>query len=173
MWHTENVFFPVICACHNDLLYVKPWSYYLLLIETQELIAYPLLLLFNQSLRESSVPQDWKQANVTPIFKHGNRNKVENYRPVSLTSLICKIFKSIICDTIMQHLESQLLINSSQHAFHKGRSCLTNLLEFLDKVISCIDSGDSMDVIFLDFANSTQVNVKNGRRCNVPLYPYL
>jgi len=102
-----------------------------LLIETQELIAYPFLLLFSQSLRESSVPQDWKQANVTPIFKQGNRNKVENYRLVSLTGPICKIFESIIRDAIMQHLESQLLINNSQHGFCKGRSCLTNLLEFL------------------------------------------
>ena len=66
-----------------------------LLIEVQNEIAYPLLLLFKKSLSESSIPQDWKQANVTPIFKKGSRNSVENYRPVSLTSQICKLFETI------------------------------------------------------------------------------
>jgi len=65
----------------------------------------------------------------------------------------CKIFKSIIRDVIAQHLEIQLLINNSQRGFRKGRSYLTNLLEFLDKVTSCVD-GDSVDVIFLDFAKA-------------------
>ena len=125
-----------------------------LLMEVNDLIAYPLLLLFNKSLSESSVPQDWKQATITPIFKQGNRNAVENYRPVSLTSQICKIFESIIRDAIVQHLESQLLIKNTQHGFRKGRSCLTNLLEFLDKVTGCVDSGDNVDVIFLDFAKA-------------------
>jgi len=70
-----------------------------MLIETSSEIAYPLLLLFKKSLHETSVPADWKSANVTPIFKKGSRSSVENYRPVSLTSLICKVFESIIRDT--------------------------------------------------------------------------
>jgi len=64
-----------------------------LLIETCNEIAYPLLLLFRKSLNESSVPNDWKQTNVTPIFKKSSRSSVENYRPVSLTSQVCKLFK--------------------------------------------------------------------------------
>ena len=57
-------------------------------------------------------------------------------------------------DTLVHHLESKQLIANSQHGFRKGRSCLTNLLEFLDKVTGCIDTGDSVDVIFLDFAKA-------------------
>ena len=57
----------------------------MLLIETQELITYPLYLLFKKSLKDTVIPDDWKQVIVTPIFKKGNRNKADNYRPVSLT----------------------------------------------------------------------------------------
>jgi len=51
-------------------------------------------------------------------------------------------------------LESNLLIQNSQHGFRKGRSCSTNLLEFLDKVSGCVDSGDNVDIVFLDFAKA-------------------
>jgi len=125
-----------------------------MLLETRKEIAYPLLLLFKKSLNEASVPLDWRSANVTPIFKKGTRSSVENYRPVSLTSLICKVFESIIRDIIVEYLESNQLITTSQHGFRKGRSCLTNLLEFLDKVTGYVDSGENVDVVFLDFAKA-------------------
>jgi len=124
------------------------------LIEIKDHIAYPLYLLFRKSLDDSSVPDDWKRADVSPIFKKGNRNKVENYRPISLTSQICKLFESIIRDAVVKHLETNQLIHDSQHGFRKGRSCLTNLLTFLDKVTSYMDSGKDVDVVFLDFAKA-------------------
>jgi len=75
---------------------------------------------------------------------------------VSLTSQICKAFESIIRDSrpMVRHLESNMLIQDSQHGFRKRRSCLTNLLTFLDKVSGCLDSGENMDVVFLDFAKA-------------------
>ena len=80
---------------------------------------------------------------------------MDNYRPsVSLTSLICKVFETIIRDIIVEYLESKQLITTSQHGFRKGRSCLTNLLDFLDKVTGYVDSGDNVDVVFLDFAKT-------------------
>ena len=110
----------------------------MLLIETQELITYPLYLLFKKSLKDTVIPDNWKQV-ITPIFKKGNRNKANSYRPVSLTSIIGKTFEAIIRDALVRHLEDNHLITDSQHGFRKGRSCLTNLLEFLDKVTGCID----------------------------------
>jgi len=83
-------------------------------------ITYSLLLIFRKSLNESLIPKDWKQANITPVFKKGSRNDVSNYRPVSLTSQICKLFESIICNVIVDHLESNLLIRDTQHGFRKG-----------------------------------------------------
>jgi len=125
-----------------------------LLSETKQEISYPLLILFRKSLDEASVPDDWKCANVCPIFKKGNRNLPENFRPVSLTSQICKIFEAVIRDTVVQHLESNCLINGSQHGFRKGYSCLTNILTFLDKVTGLVDTGSPVDAVFLDFAKA-------------------
>jgi len=82
---------------------------------------------------------------------------MENYRPVNLTSQVCKLFEAVIRDLLVHHLESKQLITNSQHGFHQGRSCLTNILEFLDKATGCIDAGDSVytvSVIFLDFAKA-------------------
>lgn len=82
--------------------------------------------------------EDWKNANINPINKKGNRNLVENYRPVSLTCQICKLFESIIFDALVHHLETTCicLINDSQHGFRKCRFCL-HFLDFVkafDKV---------------------------------------
>ena len=87
-----------------------------------------------KSLDEGAVPNDWKTANVSPIFKKGSKNSVNSYRPVSLTSQITKIIEAVLRDHIVAHLERFELIRESQHGFRKGRSCLTNLLVFLDKV---------------------------------------
>ena len=98
--------------------------------------------------------EDWKMANVTPIFKTGCRSQVENYRPVSLTSQICKLFETIIRDAVVSHLDRNNLISSTQHGFRQGASCQSNLLDFLDYVTSSLDDHDNVDVIYLDFAKA-------------------
>jgi len=106
------------------------------------------------SLETGVVPQDWKEAIVSPLFKKGSKAKPENYRPVSLTSIIGKILESIIKDQIASHLDHFNLIQKSQHGFTKGKSCLTNLLEFLEGVTSDLDDGNSVDLVYLDFAKA-------------------
>jgi len=88
------------------------------------------------------------------VFKKGNRNVMDNYRPVSLTSHVCKLFESIIRDSMVRYLEDNGLIRDSQYWFRKGRSCLSNLLSFMDKVSGYLDSGEPVDAIFLDFAKA-------------------
>jgi len=90
----------------------------------------PLTMIFRHSLDEGVVPMDWRTANVSPIFKKGDKTVPGNYRPVSLTSQTCKIFESIIRDDLVFHLETQGLIRDSQHGFRRGNSCLSNLLVF-------------------------------------------
>ena len=122
-----------------------------ILKETVEQICTPLAHVFNMSLQEGIVPLEWKEANIIPLFKKGSRNKSVNYRPVSLTSVICKVLETIIRDHMMDFLIKHKLINPSQHGFLKARSCLTNLLCFFEEITKWVDEGSPVDVIYLDF----------------------
>ena len=122
-----------------------------LLKEIVEQISTPLAKLFNLSLEEGIFPSEWKEANITPLFKKGSRNKPENYRPVSLTSVICKLLETLIRDHMVEFLVKHNLINTSQHGFLKARSCLTNLLCFFEEITKWVDNGSPVDVVYLDF----------------------
>ena len=114
-------------------------------------IRMPLAHVFNMSLQEGIVPLEWKEANIIPLFKKRSRNKSVNYRPVSLTSVICKLLETIIRDHMMDFLLKHILINYSQHWFLKARSCLTNLLCFFEEITKWVDEGSPVDIIYLDF----------------------
>ena len=114
----------------------------------------PLELLFNKSIQTGVIPEEWKKANVTPIFKKGTKGDPGNYRPVSLTSVPCKLLETIIKDRIMQHLIANKLIKESQHGFMPGKSCASNLVTFMDTVTTAVDEGDSVDIFYLDFAKA-------------------
>jgi len=120
----------------------------------QDQLSQPLSIIFNLSMSTGSVPMEWKQAHVTPIFKKGKKCEPSNYRPISLTSIPCRLMESIIKDHVMDHLLDNELIKKSQHGFIKNRSCTTNLLEFLEAVLSEIDEGNPVDVIYLDFSKA-------------------
>lgn len=125
-----------------------PQNFY---IQTADVIAKPLVILYRFCLDNSEVPSDWRDANVTPIFKKGQKEEVSNYRPVSLTCVVCKVLEKIIQCTVIQHLNKFKLINNTQHGFTTGLSCGTNLLEFHNYAGMNVDEGNSVDVIFLDF----------------------
>jgi hypothetical protein len=110
-----------------------------LLQELEQEVAEGLALINRKSMDSGTVLMDWRCANVTPIYKKGPRSDQGNYRPVSLTSVCCKIMESIIRDGMMEHLERNKLIGSSQHGFLPGKSCSTNLLEFLERVTREVD----------------------------------
>ena len=93
-----------------------------LLKEIVEQFSTPLANVFNLSLEEGIVPAEWKEANITPLFKNGSRNKPENYRPVSLTSVVCKLLEKLIRDHMVEFLVKHKLINKSQHGFLKAIS---------------------------------------------------
>jgi hypothetical protein len=97
------------------------------------------------------VPIKWKEANISPIFKKGNRLVAANYRPVSLTLVVCKLLEGIIRDRFMDYLVNNKLISKDQHGFVKKKACVTNLLETLDFISSKLAVGECIDVIFLDF----------------------
>ena len=111
----------------------------------------PLCLIYNQSLQSGQLPQDWKLANVTPIFKSGLRNLPNNYRPISLTSQACKLLESIIRDHIIAFLLDKNVFSIQQHGFTYHKSCFTNLLETFEDWTISVDQGNGVDVVFLDF----------------------
>ena len=103
------------------------------LSETREQIAEPLLMIFRNSLLTGQVPVDWKLAEVVALHKKGARSDRGNYRPVSLTSVCCKVLESLIRDHVMSHLLNNDLLSKSQFGFVKGRSTMLQLLCMLDQ----------------------------------------
>ena len=91
---------------------------------------------------------------MTPLYKKRNKSTPGKYRPVSLTSVVCKVLESIIKDAIMEHLEQHKLLEVSQHGHLPGRSCLTNLLAYLENVTKHFDSGLPVNTLYLDFAKA-------------------
>ena len=122
-----------------------------ILKELAVFIAGPLTQLFNMTLNDNVLPKDWKKAYVSPIFKKGARNIAVNYRPISLTSIICKIMEKVIRESLMDHLIKGKLLSRKQHGFINGRSTLTQLLSFLDACSKSIVEGNVVDVVYLDF----------------------
>ena len=86
-----------------------------------------------------------------PLFKKGSRNKSENYRSTSLTSVVCKLLEMLIRHHMVEFLVKHKLINTSQHEFLKARSCLTNFFCFLEEITKWVDGGSPVDVVYLDF----------------------
>ena len=111
----------------------------------------PVAELFNQCLREGRLPGDWKRSQVVPIHKGGSAEEPANYRPVSLTSIILKALERIVRDRMAVHLTGNNLLSPAQHGFRKNKSCLTNLLSFLDEVTERMDRGEEVEVCYLDF----------------------
>ena len=121
-----------------------------LLYETREQIAYPLKQIFECSYKTKQLPADWKSANISAIYKKGKKSDVGNYRPVSLTSISCKIMESIIRDSIMKHFLKNRLFSKNQFGFIKGRSTVLQLLNVLDKWTEFLEKGGQIDVIYTD-----------------------
>ncbi len=118
-------------------------------------LAIPLSSIFEVSLRTKKVPRDWRLANVTPIYKgKGSRHDRANYRPISLTSVVCKIMEKIIRSAVFDHLVDNDIISKDQHGFRSQYSTQTQLLEFLDWVTKEVDLGHAVDVAYLDIAKA-------------------
>jgi len=91
---------------------------------------------------------------MVPIFKKGQKKDPANYRPVSLTSIPCKMMESIVKEEIMDHLTRHHLLKDSQHGFLPGRSCATNLIVTMDKITKAVDNGEPVDLVYLDFSKA-------------------
>ena len=125
-----------------------------ILIELANIISEPIAFLFNMTIERGTLPKDWKLAFVSPIHKKGSKSIPENYRPISLTAILCKMLEKFIRSTILQHILDNNLLSSRQFGFINGRSTTTQLLYFLDKCVNKIAEGGVVDTIYLDFAKA-------------------
>ncbi|KAL8570366.1 hypothetical protein ACOMHN_035784 [Nucella lapillus] len=125
-----------------------------ILKELAEEISPILTIIFQSSLDTGTLPSDWKDANVTPIFKKGEHYDPTNYRPVSLTSVCCKVLEHILTSNIMDHLELHGTLCHQQHGFRRKRSCETQLLGFADDLVNNMAQGKQTDILVMDFAKA-------------------
>ena len=126
-----------------------------LLKGTREALNIPLFFLYKKSLEESQVPTSFKYSHIIPILKPGcNASKPASFRPISLTSNLCKILERIIRAQIIEFLESNSLLHHGQHGFRRGRSCVTQLMEHYDNIVTALESGQNLDVVLLDYAKA-------------------
>jgi hypothetical protein len=117
-------------------------------------LAYPLSLIFNVSFQSSKIPEIWKMAIVTPIHKKGPKSKVDNYRPISLTCISCKVMESVICEEVVKFLDSRNIIASEQHGFLSKKSTVTQMLHCMNEWTKLIDKNQLIDALYLDLAKA-------------------
>ena len=119
--------------------------------ELHEVLSIPLKIIFEESIRKSSLPEVWKTANITALFKKGDKKNPGNYRPVSLTCILCKVLESIIREKIVTHMQDHKLFSKKQFGFISGRSTVLQLLKVLDRWTEILDEGGCIDVAYCDF----------------------
>jgi len=119
-----------------DLVHPRVRPIYEIRHETEQ----PLAMLFNRSLESNQIPTIWKCANISPIFKNGRKDEVNNHRPVSSTCILCRVMESIVRDKVMDHFVKNKLFTNKQFGFLKGRSTVTQLLQILDDLTETLES---------------------------------
>ena len=117
-------------------------------------IAVALLIIWKKSIETGEIPEYLKLQTIIPLFKKGSKAAAENYRPVSLTSHLIKLFERVMRKKLIHFIEQNSLLSENQHAFRAGRSCLSQLLEHMDAVLQSLSHSLNVDVVYLDFAKA-------------------
>ena len=125
-----------------------------MLKECSEDLAPILAIVINKSIQTGQVPDDLKKANVSAIFKKGQRYDPANYRPVSLTCLCCKILEHIIVSSVTIHVDAHSILTDCQHGFRARRSCETQLVTLTHELALSLDNSTQTDMVVLDFSKA-------------------
>ena len=112
----------------------------------------PLAALFNLILKTNHFPSTWKSAKICPVFKNGEKNNLEHYRPIVISCNFCKLFEMVIHDLLSAHVRP--LISEFQHGFLSGRSTVTNLVSVTQYIANTLDNQGQVDVIYTDLSKA-------------------
>ena len=111
-------------------------------------LVYPLHLLWNESLNSGHIHEMFLHQLITPLYKgKGSKCQAVNYRPISLTSHIIKVFERVLRDKIVTFLEENCILSDNQHGFRKGRSCLSELLAHYEEILTNANNGEGTDTV--------------------------
>ena len=113
-----------------------------------------IYLLIKKSIDTGVVPHVWKKANVSPIFKGGDRADVNNYRPISLTCILSKVTEHIICSNLWDHLLDNSILTEKQHGFRKGLNTTTQLLHVIHFAAQSLDLKEQYHIVSFDFSKA-------------------
>ena len=130
----------MVCTLHQRLLHEFANEIYL-----------PLSIIFEASMKSINIPKQWKIARVSAIHKKGNRKLASNYRPVNITSIVCRVLETIIRNFMVEFLVSNNLLSDFQFGFIKGRSTTLQLLNVLNDWTNSLENKFTTDCIYLDY----------------------
>lgn len=119
---------------------------------TADMLALPLMKLFNQSLLSGKFPKSWRTSFLIPIFKSGDKSNINNYRGVAILSAVPKLFEKLVTDKLYEAIISHIDVN--QHGFVKGRSTTTNLTYYTSYILLNMERGNQIDSIYTDFSKA-------------------
>ena len=125
-----------------------------LLRELRDQISGILQIIFTKSLETDKVPSCWLDANISPIYKKGDRSLPSNYRPASLNCVICKVMEHIIISLLVKHFNNHNILYELQHGFTEKRSCETQLSMFIYELLQNMQKGKQTDLILLGFSKA-------------------
>ena len=120
-------------------------------------VSLPLAILWQESLNAGVVPQDLKSGCIVPVHKGGDKSLPKNYRPITLTSHIIKIFEKLLVRVLVDYMNVAGLFNDRQHGFRQKRSCLSLLLEHHQLIVQCMENGEEVPVVYLDFCKAFDI----------------
>ena len=125
-----------------------------LLKELCEKIAPIIQVIFERSIQTGKLPAEWCRAKVSPIFKKGDKTLAANYRPISLTCILCKVLEHIMASHLVKHFDKHDLLYDLQHGFREKRSCDTQLTMLFEDLARNTSVGKQTDLILLDFSKA-------------------
>ena len=126
----------------------------IILKECGQVLAPVVTQLWRASLDSGDIAAKFKSQSVIPLFKKGKRSSAANYRPVSLTSHLIKMFERVFRAKLVEYIEAQEIIHDDQHGFRSGRSCLTQLLHHVEDILNDLNADVNADILYLDFSKA-------------------